>query len=276
MSAVAPQAPPTSVLTRAPQRVDAWWVTPVITAVVLGAFIVYATWAGLQNAYYWADPYLSPFYSPCLSANCAHSDVTIFGDWWKWSPAILILWARAGSASPATTTARPTTGPSSGSPPACAVPDARAKYFGESRFPLILQNIHRYFFYLSIPILFFLWWDAVRAFSFPDGFGIGVGTLLLVTNAFLLTLYTLSCHSCRHVCGGSLDRFSKAPTRYALWKKLSVLNERHPQFAWVSLFGVALTDLDVRLVVVPRQRIRTRNRPRRCCRSCRCRSRSAG
>ena len=65
-------------------------------------------------------------------------------------------------------------------PPACAVPDARTKYFGESRFPLILQNIHRYFFYFSIPILFFLWWDAIRAFSFPDGFGIGVGTLLLV------------------------------------------------------------------------------------------------
>ena len=60
------------------------------------AFVLYATWAGLQNAYYYANPYLSPFYSPCLSANCAHSDVTLFGDWWKWSPAILILWAPGG------------------------------------------------------------------------------------------------------------------------------------------------------------------------------------
>ena len=74
MSAVAPQAPPTSVLTRAPQRVDAWWVTPVITAVVLGGFVVYATWAALQNANYYAEPYLSPFYSPCLAQNCAHAD----------------------------------------------------------------------------------------------------------------------------------------------------------------------------------------------------------
>ena len=72
MSAVAPQAPPNPVLTRAPQRIDPWWVTPVIIVAVLGAFVVYATWAALQNAYYWADPYLSPFYSPCLSANCAH------------------------------------------------------------------------------------------------------------------------------------------------------------------------------------------------------------
>ena len=60
MSAVAPQAPPTSVLTRAPQRVDAWWVTPVVTVVVLGAFVVYATWAGLQNAYYWLIPTCRP------------------------------------------------------------------------------------------------------------------------------------------------------------------------------------------------------------------------
>ena len=61
MSAVAPQASPTPIAARAPQRVDAWWVTPVLTVVVLAAFVVYATWAGLQNAYYWADPYLSPF-----------------------------------------------------------------------------------------------------------------------------------------------------------------------------------------------------------------------
>ena len=96
MSAVAPQASPTPIAARAPQRVDAWWVRPVLTVIVLAAFVVYATWAGMQNAYYWADPYLSPFYSPCLAANCAHSDVALFGDWWKWSPAILILWAPGG------------------------------------------------------------------------------------------------------------------------------------------------------------------------------------
>jgi len=74
--------------------------------------------------------------------------------------------------------------------------------------------------------------------------------LVLLANATLLSLYTLSCHSCRHVCGGGLDRFSKAPTRYALWKRISVLNQRHPHIAWVSLFGVALSDLYVRLVAM--------------------------
>ena len=37
------------------------------------------------------------------------------------------------------------------SPPACAVAEPHAKYTGETRFPLIIQNIHRYFFYLGIP-----------------------------------------------------------------------------------------------------------------------------
>jgi hypothetical protein len=71
-----------------------------------------------------------------------------------------------------------------------------------------------------------------------------------MANAALLTLYTLSCHSCRHVCGGGMDRFSTSPTRYRLWKRISILNERHSQIAWVSLFGVALTDVYVRLVAM--------------------------
>ena len=35
------------------------------------------------------------------------------------------------------------------SPPACAVPDGHKKYTGETRFPLIFQNLHRYFFYAA-------------------------------------------------------------------------------------------------------------------------------
>src|SRR5207244_1803202 len=53
-------------------RTDAWWALPLTTAIVLGSFIVYSTWAAFQNAHYWAPPYLSPFYSPCLSAKCLH------------------------------------------------------------------------------------------------------------------------------------------------------------------------------------------------------------
>jgi hypothetical protein len=50
------------------------------------------------------------------------------------------------------------------------------------------------------------------------------------------------------VCGGYVNVFSKAPTRYRVWHFLTRLNERHPMFAWLSLFSVGLADLYIRLV----------------------------
>ena len=38
------------------------------------------------------------------------------------------------------------------SPPACAVAEPHKKYTGETRFPLILQNVHRYFWYAAIVV----------------------------------------------------------------------------------------------------------------------------
>jgi uncharacterized membrane-anchored protein YitT (DUF2179 family) len=93
-----------------------------------------------------------------------------------------------------------------------------------------------------------LTWDAILAFRFKDGFGIGVGTIVMWINVAFLAGYTFSCHSCRHVCGGVVDVFSKAPVRYRLWRGITRLNEQHPVFAWLSLFSVGLTDLYIRLV----------------------------
>jgi hypothetical protein len=36
------------------------------------------------------------------------------------------------------------------SPPACAVAGPRRRYTGETRFPLLGQNVHRYFFYVAL------------------------------------------------------------------------------------------------------------------------------
>ena len=98
-----------------------------------------------------------------------------------------------------------------------------------------------------------LTWDAILALRFPapgggTQLGIGVGTLVMWANVILLAGYTFSCHSCRHVCGGHVDVFSRARTRYRAWHVLSRLNERHPVFAWLSLFSVGVTDLYIRLV----------------------------
>ena len=78
-------------------------------------------------------------------------------------------------------------------PPACAVGEpSNRKYQGETKFPFILQNIHRYFFYLAVVFILFLWHDVVKAFIFDGHFGVGLGTLVLTMNVILLTLCTRS------------------------------------------------------------------------------------
>src|SRR5688500_13814033 len=81
-------------------RRDTWWLGPLVVFTVLSSFIVYATWAALQNAHYHYGPYISPFYSPELFGDSPHA---LFGKmpsfWPAWlpaSPAILILWAPGG------------------------------------------------------------------------------------------------------------------------------------------------------------------------------------
>jgi hypothetical protein len=232
-------------------RKDAWWVEPALTVSMLTTFIVYTTWAALVNEHYYVAPYLSPFYSPCLSTYCKHTTMALFD--WPLSPAILILWAPAGFRLTCYYYRKAYYRSFWFSPPACAVRDGHARYTGETRFPLLIQNLHRYFFYIATLVVAFLWWDALLAFRFPAGpgryeFGMGVGTLVLLANAALLSLYSFSCHSCRHLCGGSLDVLSQAPLRYKLWRTFTRLNENHMLYAWISLVGVMLTDLYVRLL----------------------------
>jgi hypothetical protein len=234
---------------RAPSlRRDAWWLPPLVTVLVLAGFVVYGTWVAFVNRDYWADPYLSPFYSPCLAKSCAEPTWAIVGSWWPLSPALLVLPFPLAFRLTCYYYRKAYYRSFWRSPPACAVPDAHARYTGETRFPLILQNLHRYAFYLALPFPLILTFDALRAFRFPDGFGLGLGTLVLLVNAALLWLYTLSCHSCRHLCGGGLNTFSRAPLRFWLWRRVSALNAHHMLLAWVSLFTVALADVYVRLV----------------------------
>jgi hypothetical protein len=243
-------------------RRDAWWALPLTTGVVLASFVIYSTWAAFQNTYYWAPPYLSPFYSPCLSAKCLHvtfgyglPDISlpIIG---VLSPAFLILWGPGLFRLTCYYYRKAYYRSFWLSPPACALPDAqKRRYTGETRFPLILQNYHRYLWYVAVIFIVLLTWDAILAFRFPKPgggtqFGIGVGTLVMWGNVLLLAAYTFSCHSCRHVCGGYVDVFSKAPARYRIWRFITELNERHPTFAWLSLFSVGLTDLYIRLVAM--------------------------
>ena len=141
----------------ATMRRDAWWVQPAIVFLVLSAFIVYATWAAFQGNHYTYGPYLSPFYSPELFGDSPHAWFGPKPGWWPawlvFSPALLIL--------PFPGLFRVTCYYYRGAyykafwadPPSCSVGEPRKRYLGEASFPLIVQNIHRYFLYIALLFL---------------------------------------------------------------------------------------------------------------------------
>ena len=229
-------------------RRDAWWVPQLGALVVLSSFLAYATWAAFQNAHYEFGPYLSPFYSPLLVGDSHHA-------WFKqapWfipviSPALLILPFPAGFRFTCYYYRGTYYKAFWADPPGCSVGEPRNSYLGEKSFPLILQNVHRYFLYAAILFLFILGYDAYSSYWFDGRFGIGVGSLVLTINVCLLSGYTLGCHSLRHLVGGYLDGFAGRPVRRKTYDCVSCLNRGHMNWAWASLFWVAFSDIYVRL-----------------------------
>ncbi len=235
-------------------RTDRWWLPPLFTALGLVAWVAYATVRAFMQKDYFVEQYeyLTPFYSPCVSTGCVEAS-SHFGQflpdvWWLPYAALTLpflllfrltcyyyrkayyrsFWL---------------------SPPACAVAEPHASYSGETRYPLLGQNLHRYFFYAAVAISLINSYDAIRAFVTADGeFGFGLGNIVLLTNVVLLWAYTVSCHSCRSLIGGRLNHFSKHPVRYKLWGWVSRLNERHMALAWTTLASLAITDFYIMAV----------------------------
>ena len=240
------------------QRRDKWWVSPLATGLTLGAFVVYSTFRAFYNAEYDLGHgarsgvlpehayLLSPFYSPLL----------VFPWLPAWiSPALLILWMPGGFRLTCYYYRKAYYRAFFFDPPACAVGEPRRNYQGETRL-LLFQNLHRYFLYLALIFLVILAIDVVHAALWPTAaggltFGIGVGTLVLAANTTLLTLYTFSCHSLRHLVGGNVDCFScvaLGQARYKMWKGVSFLNKNHMLWAWTSLIMVGFADFYVWMV----------------------------
>lgn len=270
-------------------RRDAWWLYPLFTVLGFSAFLIYGTWAAWQDGNFEirqvrgghaafhspsnppVAPYLSPFYSPLLyDVQSPHAwfkgtdwkkSLGLPG-WFPFSAGFLILafpglfrftcyyyrkaYYRAFWADP----------------PACGVGEPRTSYWGENRWPLLLQNAHRYTLYFALLFIVILSWDVLLAFRWPvvegnrvvgHSFGVGVGTLLMLVNVLLICAFTFGCNSLRHLTGGRMDCFScpnniaQLRTGYKRWRIVTWFNERHALWAWLSLFSVGFTDVYIRL-----------------------------
>ena len=253
-----------------------WWASPVFVIGMLGGFGAYSMWAAVQADHFCYDefdestlechgPYLSPFYSPLLTKQSPIIGSALPGPSmdigistvYLLSPALLILWMPVGFRLTCYYYRKAYHRSFLMHPPACGVDeifvrkDRRSfigKYDGETKF-FFITNLHRYFFYLAFLVLAFLWWDTILAFWHKGAFHLGVGSVLFLVNVILLSMYSLSCHSLRHILGGRLDCFScdlKVSTWFRIWQGASVLNKKHMEFAWCSLITVMASDMYVR------------------------------
>ena len=235
----------------ATRRRDDWALAPGVQATLFTVCATYLFVSGilltpLLGTPYEVDGYLSPLFSPLIRP-----------DWlptWL-SPGLFILWVPLGFRATCYYYRKAYYRFYFADPPGCAVgePSIHKRYAMEARFPFILQNLHRLFLYLAFIPLFFLWVDAGASIVQDGRVRLGLGVAILFVNAFLLTGYSLSCHSLRHVVGGNLDCFScsrRAKVRYGLWQRLTSLNLHHMAWAWASLIVVTLTDVYVRLLAI--------------------------
>jgi len=224
---------------------------------VFMAFIAYANYRVFTGGHYWLGNVVSPFFAPEIYGDSPHAWLGPKPGWvpaWlPFTPALLIL--------PFPLMFRLTCYYYRGAyykafwadPPSCAVGEPRTEYRGEQKWPLLVQNIHRYALYFALLFLVFLSMDVWKALWWlgPDGrehLGVSVATIILAINVTLIAGYTFGCHSLRHLVGGVFDVFSTRPVRKTAYECVSWCNKHHMRWAWASLFGVALTDVYVNLI----------------------------
>jgi hypothetical protein len=244
-------------------RTDRWWLQPLVIFIGFSAFVVYATWGAFDHSIvqghgsyqriFYNKPYLSPLYSPCFTHGCPSEVKWGSLQLWQWlSPAIYILIFPLGFRATCYYYRKAYYRSFWLSPPACAVAEPHKSYSGETRFPLLIQNVHRYFWYFTFLLAGILTYDVVLAFMYNDSSGrhffLGVGTFVMLVNVVLIWGYQLGCHSCRHITAGRINNFSEHPIRYRWWTFVSWLNNHHIRWAWASLISIAVTDLYIRLV----------------------------
>lgn len=222
-------------------RIDWWWIDPLLVIVGGGLAFGYLTWAAFQGVHYQWGAYLSPVYS-----------APYVPDWWKLSPALLLLWIPAGFRVTCYYGRKTYYRAAFGAPAGCAVKQPyRKKYKGEKKFPFVLQNLHRYFLYLALVLVAIHWTEFIMGFFHEGSVYVGLGTLIILLDTLALTFYVSGCHSLRHMLGGkkrSMSCKGCPKLSYKLWSRASMFNRHHDKWFWISLFSICAADLYIRLL----------------------------
>ena len=154
-------------------RKDGWWVAPLLDIYRASGRLSFIRRGRRFRASITAlGNYLSPFYSPELFGNSPHA---MFGPkpawipaWLPFSPALLILWAPGGFRFTCYYYRGAYYKAFWADPLACCRRRTASQLPRRAKFPLILQNVHRYFLYLALIFMFILAYDAWNAMWFAD------------------------------------------------------------------------------------------------------------
>jgi len=233
-------------------RLDRWSLRPMAIALGILAFVTYAGFSsvllipGVLGVDYAAEGYHSPFFSLGLAEG--------FLPGWI-SPAIFVLWIQVLFRATCYYFRGAYYKSLFADPPACAVgePTIHRRFGMENRFPFILQNAHRFTLYLAFIPMAVLWYDLVIAAWHDGSPRLGLGVFLIGADALLVSLYVFSCHSLRHLVGGSLDCFSctrNTRRRHGVWARVSSLNLHHGTWFWASLVSIVIADLYIRMLAM--------------------------
>ena len=121
-------------------------------------------------------------------------------------------------------------------------------YSGETGF-FRIENLHRYFMYFSVLILPFFFYDFYIAVAYSGILKITFGSLLLLANAVVVTVWVFSCHAVRHLTGGRVDCYGcklAGKSRNRFFRLQSYFNVHHEALAWASLILFISVDLYLR------------------------------
>ena len=151
-------------------RKDTWWIAPLLTFIGLGSSLFIRRGprfrAIITASAIIFRHFILPSFSEIRRTRGSAQNPRGYRRGCRSHPHFLILWAPGGFRFTCYYYRGAYYKAMWADPPACAVGEPRNGYRGERKFPLILQNVHRYFLYLALLFLIFLAYDARKAMWF--------------------------------------------------------------------------------------------------------------